>query len=367
MSAKTGRTVESYAKDPRAPHWDSGRKAAPRGATKEKKSAKRDPVPVIHTPMLATLVDEPFDDDEWLFEIKWDGYRAICTVREDGKISLVSRNGLDFLGQFPELDELRGAWTTLPIVVDGEIVSLDERGRSSFQRLQGSFNRNRPSARSDDAKKYPLTYAVFDILYADGKDLRKTPLEERKAILEHAIGDPDLVLYSKHVIGDGCAFFEQAQRQQLEGIIGKRRDSTYHERRTRDWVKIKAQLMQECVIGGFTEPRGSRKGFGALLLGLYQGKKLYYVGHVGTGFDTKTLAAMTAQLKKTERKTSPFANDVDSNTKAHWVEPRLVAQVRFTEWTRDGVMRQPAFLGLRRDKSPKECVREVPLDTDDVA
>ena len=365
-SAKTGRTVESYAKDPRAPHWDSGRKAATI-ATKEKKSAKRDPVPVIHTPMLATLVGEPFDDNEWLFEIKWDGYRAICTVREDGKISLVSRNGLDFLGQFPELEELRGAWTTLPIVVDGEIVSLDERGRSSFQRLQGSFNRNRPSARSSDAKIYPLTYAVFDILYADGKDLRKTPLEDRKAILEHAIGDPEFVLYSKHVIGDGRAFFEQAQRQQLEGIIGKRRDSTYHERRTRDWVKIKAQLMQECVIGGFTEPRGSRKGFGALLLGLYQGKKLYYVGHVGTGFDTKTLAAVTAQLKKMERKTSPFANEVDSNTKAHWVEPKLVAQIRFTEWTRDGVMRQPAYLGLRTDKKPKECVREVPVDSADVA
>ncbi len=364
-SAKTGRTVESYAKDPRAPHWDSGRKAS-RGATKEKKSAKRDPVPVIHTPMLATLVDKPFDDDEWLFEIKWDGYRAICTVREDGKLSLVSRNGLDFLKQFPELEELRGAWKTLPIVVDGEIVSLDERGRSSFQRLQGSFNRNRPSARSADVETYPLTYAVFDILYADGKDLRKTPLEERKAILERAIGDPDLVLYSKHVIGDGRAFFEQAKRQQLEGIIGKRRDSTYHERRTRDWVKIKAQLEQECVIGGFTKPRGSRKGFGALLLGLYDKGKLYYVGSVGTGFDTKTLAAMTAQLKKIERKTSPFVNDVDSNTKAHWVEPKLVAQVRFTEWTRDGVMRQPAFLGTRTDKKPKDCVREVAIDTDDV-
>jgi len=366
-SAKTGRTVESYAKDPRAPHWDSGRKAAPRAATKEKKSAKRDPVPVITTPMLATLVDEPFDGDDWLFEIKWDGYRAICTVHEDGKISLVSRNGLDFLKQFPELEELRGAWTTLPVVIDGEIVSLDNRGRSSFQRLQGSFNRNRPSARSPEAKKYPLTYAAFDVLYADGKDLRKTPLEQRKAILERIISEPDLVLYSKHVIGGGHAFFEAAQRQQLEGIIGKLRESTYHERRTRDWVKIKAQLMQECVIGGFTEPRGSRKGFGALLLGLYQGRKLYYVGHVGTGFDTKTLAAMTAQLKKSERKTSPFVNDVASNTKAHWVEPKLVAEVRFTEWTRDGVMRQPAFLGLRADKKPKECVREVPVDADEVA
>ena len=364
-SAKTGRTVESYAKDPRAPHWDSGRKAS-RGTTKEKKSAKRDPIPLIHTPMLATLVDQPFDDDDWLFEIKWDGYRAICTVREDGKISLVSRNGLDFLKQFPELEDLKAAWKTLPIVVDGEIVSLDERGRSSFQRLQGSFNRNRPSARSADAKKFPLTYAAFDILYADGKDLRKTPLEERKAILQRAIGDPELVLYSNHVIGEGCAFFEQAKRQQLEGIIGKKRDSVYYERRTREWVKIKAQLEQECVIGGFTEPRGSRKGFGALLLGLYDKGKLYYAGHVGTGFDTKTLAAMTAQLKKIERKTSPFSNAVDSNTKAHWVEPRLVAQVRFTEWTRDGVMRQPAFLGLRTDKKPKECVREVPVDTDDV-
>ena len=264
-SAKTGRTVESYAKDPRAPHWDSGRKAAAHGATKEKKSAKRDPVPVIATPMLATLVDEPFDGDDWLFEIKWDGYRAICTVHEDGKVSLVSRNGLDFLKQFPELEELRGAWTTLPVVIDGEIVSLDSRGRSSFQRLQGSFNRNRPSARSPEAKKYPLTYAAFDVLYADGKDLRKTPLEQRKAILQHIISEPDLVLFSKHVIGGGRAFFEAAQKQQLEGIIGKLRESTYHERRTRDWVKIKAQLMQECVIGGFTEPRGSRKGFGALL------------------------------------------------------------------------------------------------------
>ncbi len=366
-SAKTGRTVESYAKDPRAPHWDSGRKAAGSRATKEKKSAKRDPVPVIHTPMLATLVDEPFDDDDWLFEIKWDGYRAICTVREDGKISLTSRNGLDFLKQFPELEELRGAWTTLPIVVDGEIVSLDKRGRSSFQRLQGSFNRNRPSARSPDTAQYPLTFAAFDVLYADGRDMRKTPLEQRKAILEHAIRDAGLVLYSKHVIGGGRAFFEAAKRQQLEGIIGKKRDSTYHERRTRDWVKIKAQMMQECVIGGYTEPRGSRKGFGALLLGLYQGRKLYYVGHVGTGFDEKTLAAMTAQLKKIERKTSPFVNDVDSNSKEHWVEPKLVAEVRFTEWTRDGVMRQPAFLGLRADKNPKDCVREIPLDTDDVA
>jgi bifunctional non-homologous end joining protein LigD len=216
-------------------------------------------------------------------------------------------------------------------------------------------------------KPNALTFAAFDLLYADGKDLRKTPLEERKQLLERAIADPDRVLYSKHVVGRGCALYAQAEKQQLEGIIGKRRDSLYVERRTREWVKIKAQLVQECVIGGFTEPRGSRTGFGALLLGLYDGKKLHYVGHVGTGFNTKLLQSLTADLKKIERNTSPFAERVASNTKAHWVEPKVVAQIRFTEWTRDGYLRQPAFLGLRVDKNPKECVRERPIDSDVVA
>ncbi|HKU66670.1 MAG TPA: non-homologous end-joining DNA ligase [Candidatus Baltobacteraceae bacterium] len=365
-SVKTGRTVESYAQDPKAPHWISSKKSAVqerRTAKKASARAKRDPVPKISTPMLATLVDEPFDDPDWLFEIKWDGYRAICTVRADGSIELVSRNGLDMLQKFPEMAELANAWRTLPIVVDGEIVSLDAKGRSSFQRLQESLQSRRATTR----KRSPLTFAAFDLLYADGHDLRKTPLEDRKALLERAIADDDVVLYSKHVVGKGCALFAQAEKQQLEGIIGKRRDSLYVERRTRDWVKIKAQLMQECVVGGFTEPRGSRSGFGALLLGLYNGKDFEYVGHVGTGFNTKLLRSLTADLKKIERKTSPFSGRVDSNTRPHWVEPKLVAQVRFTEWTRDGYLRQPAFLGLRLDKDPKECVRERPLDTDVIA
>lgn len=365
-SVKTGRTVESYAEDPKAPHWVSGKKAASAKSKKAPARAKRDPIPVIKTPMLATLVDEPFDDAGWLFEIKWDGYRAICTVDEKGNLSLVSRNGLDFLTKFPEMDALRSAWKTLPIVVDGEIVSLDSQGRSSFQRLQESLNSRRASGRPK-GKSAPLNFVAFDLLYADGKDLRKTPLEERKDLLERAIADPDLVLYSKHVLGKGRALFKKAEERTLEGIIGKRRDSAYVERRTRDWVKIKAQLVQEFVIGGFTEPRGSRSGFGSLLLGLYDRGKLYYVGHVGTGFDTKTLHAMTADLKKIERKTTPFANKVEANTKAHWVDPKLVAEVRFTEWTRDGYLRQPAFLGLRLDKEPKACVRERPIDTGEVA
>jgi bifunctional non-homologous end joining protein LigD len=367
-SVKTGRTVESYADDPKAPHWISDKQSASakRAAAKKAVSrAKRDPIPHIKTPMLATLVDEPFDDEDWLFEIKWDGYRAICTVYEDGRMELVSRNGLDFLGKFPELEALKNAWTTLPIVVDGEIVSLDSQGRSSFQRLQESLNSRRSSGRAK--KSGGLTFAAFDVLYADGRDLRKTPLEERKAILERCIADPDLVLYSKHVVRKGCALFAQAEHRNLEGIIGKRRDSLYEQRRTRDWVKIKAQLVQECVIGGFTEPRGSRTGFGSLLLGLYDRGKLIYVGHAGTGFNTKTLASLTADLKKIERKSSPFANGVDANTKPHWVKPEMVAEIRFTEWTRDGYMRQPAFLGLRVDKDPKNCVRERPVDTDEVA
>jgi bifunctional non-homologous end joining protein LigD len=368
-SVKTGRTVESYAEDPKAPHWISNKKSASgakRSAKKAVARARRDPVPKIKTPELATLIDEPFDDPEWLFEIKWDGYRAICTVLDDGSIELVSRNGIDFLQRFPELRELANAWTTLPIVVDGEVVSLDSKGRSSFQRLQESMTSRRSGAAAA-RKRAPLTFVAFDLLYADGKDLRKTPLEERKAYLERVISDDELVLYSKHVAGKGCALFAQAEKQQLEGIIGKRRDSLYVERRTREWVKIKAQLMQECVIGGYTEPRGSRTGFGALLLGLYDGSDLYYVGHVGTGFNTKLLESLTADLKKIERKSSPFANRVESNTKPHWVDPKLVAQIRFTEWTRDGYLRQPAFLGLRVDKKPKDCVRERALDADDVA
>ncbi|MFN2448282.1 MAG: non-homologous end-joining DNA ligase [Candidatus Baltobacteraceae bacterium] len=366
-SVKTGRTVESYADDPSAPHWVSDKKSASGRNTAEKKAAaraKRDNMPVIKTPMLATLVDEPFDDPAWVFEIKWDGYRAICTVQEDGSVELISRNGLDFLQRFPQLQALRSAWTTLPIIVDGEIVSLDPAGRSSFQRLQESLSSRRQAGKKDAA----VTFAAFDLLYADGRDLRKTPLTERKALLERCIaGGNELVIYSKHVEENGCSLFDLAKKQQLEGIIGKKRDSLYSERRTRDWVKIKAQLVQECVIGGFTEPRGSRSGFGSLLLGLYEGKSLQYVGHAGTGFNTKLLASMSKDLKKIERKTSPFANKVQANTKPHWVEPVMVAQIRFAEWTRDGYMRQPAFQGLRLDKSPQDCTRERALDTGEVA
>ncbi len=342
QSVKTGRTLEDIRNDPKAKTWQS--KAKKNAAAKPRAKAKIDPLPKIKGVELATTIDEPFDDPNWLFEIKWDGYRALCTIDEEGKLSVVSRNGLDLLKQFPDMEGLRDAFESVPIIVDGEIVSLDEHGRSSFQRLQ-----------EYQQKRTPLTFAAFDLLYADGRDRRKEPCEERKALLERLIRSSDgLVMYSKHVIGNGIALFEQAKRNELEGIIGKKRDSIYIERRTRDWVKIKAQLEDEFVIGGWTEPRGSRKGFGSLLLGAFDGKKLRYVGHVGTGFSQKTLAEVSKQLKALERDTSPFSGPVEANTKAHWVEPKLVAEVRYTERTRDGILRHPAFLGLRIDKEAKD-------------
>jgi bifunctional non-homologous end joining protein LigD len=346
-SVKSGKTLSDVASDPRAATWQS-KPSARQAATSARAKVKRDPLPRLKGVMLATLVSEAFDDPDWLFEIKWDGYRAICTI-EEKKFSLVSRNDLDMLPRFPGLEALASAFKSVPIVVDGEIVSLDAQGRSEFQRLQ-DFKR-RPAG---------LTYVAFDLLYADGTDLRSHPLEERKARLERLIGDDGLVLYSKHVVGEGKALFASARKSKLEGIVGKKRTSTYQERRSRDWVKIKSGYEQEFVVGGWTEPKGSRKGFGALLLGVYQKKLLRYVGSVGTGFSAKLLNELHERLRKLERKTSPFSNDVDANAPVHWATPQLVVEVRFSEWTRDGYLRQPAYLGLRLDKPAGEVVAEIP-------
>ena len=328
----------------------------PRTKVAARKSTKSRPrrterLPRVVQPELATLVDAAFDDDDWFFEIKWDGFRALTTIHEDGRVEIVSRNGKDFLARFPELASLAQSFTDAPIVVDGEIVALDAKGNSSFQLLQ-----NRMGA------KARVRYVVFDVLYAGGRDLRAEPLEKRKEVLARIVRPRARdAVYSAHVVGKGTALFADAQARGLEGIVAKRRSSPYLEKRTRDWLKIKVELEQECVVAGYTAPGGARQGFGALVLGLYEGGRFVYCGQVGTGFDASTLRMLMAKLAPLAARESPFALPPKTRTAVQWVRPELVAQVRFTEWTNDGAMRHPVYLGLHDDKSPRDCHRERPL------
>jgi bifunctional non-homologous end joining protein LigD len=360
-SATSGKTLADIAKDRKTEkQWQSDRAAAPAPAAAKRavRRAKLEPLPVVTAPMLATLVDAPFDDSAWLFEFKWDGYRAIAVIAADGSVTLTSRNGNDLLGQFAELTVLGAAFRSLPIIVDGEICILDDRGRSSFQALQ---SRDKRFAAGSQRSTTPVTFVAFDCLYADGRDIRSEPVEERKARLEKLIVPEHGVMYSKHVIGQGKQLYEFAVREQLEGIIGKQRRSPYRSARTREWVKVKAKHRQEFVIGGWTEPRGSRTAFGALLLGVYAERKLVYAGHVGTGFDATKLRAIGAQLDAIASPDCPFAVRPKTNTKAHWVKPTLVAEIEFAEWTRDEILRQAVFLGLRADKNAGDVIREREL------
>ncbi|MGC8484649.1 MAG: non-homologous end-joining DNA ligase [Candidatus Baltobacteraceae bacterium] len=308
-----------------------------------------DPFPRIHSPMLATLIDAPFDDDDWLFETKWDGFRALCTIAADGSVRLVSRNGKDFLERFPELGGLHASFHGHSLLLDGEIVALDRYQRSDFQRLQNAAQNNRA-----------LRYAVFDVLYARGKDLRERPLSERKQHLHELFIEGGPALFSEDVIGKGRALFARAKRRHLEGIVGKRLASTYQERRSRDWVKIKATFEQEFVIGGWSEPGGSRIGFGSLLLGAYDGRSLRYVGEVGSGFSEQILRDLHHLLREHERASAPFVDTPELGADIHWASPILIAEVRFSEWTRDRKLRHPVFLGLRDDKAARDVVFETP-------
>jgi len=307
----------------------------------------------LPAPMLPTLVEKPFNSRDWLFETKWDGVRAICAVTRQ-QVLAVSRTGRDLLSQFPELSKLRSAFKTLPVVIDGEIVSLDKKGRSSFQRLQPRLNR----LQGETDPSAPVSFVVFDLIVIGTDDLRQEPLEERKARLKKNVRPGNaFVIFSDHIKTNGIKLFEKARRQGLEGIVAKRRDSPYRSGRSRDWLKIKVIETQEFVVCGWTEPAGSRRYFGALLLGLYDRGELTYAGHVGTGFDVRTLAALHEKLARIETKRSPFRTVPKVHAPVHWVTPKLVAEVKFGEWTRDGVLRQPVYVGLRVDKKPKECVR----------
>lgn len=301
-------------------------------------------------PMLTTLVAGPFDRSGWIFEIKWDGFRCLAEIRKN-KVEIYSRNLISFNDRFePIMKALKGI--KKEAVLDGEIVVLDSEGKSRFQLLQNYLN---------NGDKARLIYYVFDILYVHGQDLRRTPLLERKKILKNVLSGLAGIKYSDHIRDRGVAFFKLAEKKRLEGIVAKDGASLYHAgRRTRDWLKIKIRQQQEAVIGGFTQPRGSRKKLGALVLGVYKRGKLIYIGHTGGGFNEKSLDLVYKKLKPLSQKQSPFLTVPKTNAPVTWVKPRLVCEVTFEEWTGDGHMRQPIFLGLRPDKKANEVHRELP-------
>jgi bifunctional non-homologous end joining protein LigD len=326
------------------------------------KGAVKRPMPAAIHPMLATSVDVPFDDPEWLYEIKWDGYRAITFITK-GKVRLVSRNQNDLTAQYAELHNIPSSIKADTAILDGEIAALDEAGRSSFSLMQQRTGIRQGGRRVASRGDIPVLYYVFDLLYLDGYDLRRVSLEERKELLKQITDVSGHVRYSEH-FSQGKGLFDVARQKGLEGILAKRRSSVYEERRTREWLKIKITQTLDCVIGGYTDPEGSRDYFGSVVLGLYDKKgDLIHVGQAGTGFDQAMLKEIGKILKKRETKASPFPHGVEALRTVHWVKPELVAEIKFTEWTHETAeggmkLRAPVFLGLRNDKDPKECLLE---------
>jgi len=322
------------------------------------------PMPATIHPMLAESIDEPFDGADWLFEIKWDGYRAIAFI-ENGKVRLVSRNQNDLTPRYPELKDLPQFIKAKSAILDGEVVALDEQGRASFSLMQQRTGFRPGGRRAAANADVPVLYYAFDLLYLDGYDWRRVPLEDRKLKLASVLIGGAALRYSDHYETQGKALFEIARQKKLEGILAKKRESFYEERRSREWLKIKIRHQLECVIGGYTEPEGSRAHFGSLVLGLYDSKeRLIHVGQVGSGFDQRLLDEIWKVLKKLETKKNPFFGEVEALRKTFWVKPKLVAEVEYAEWTggtNEGSgpkLRAPVFLGLRDDKDPRECVLE---------
>jgi bifunctional non-homologous end joining protein LigD len=318
-------------------------------------------MPATIKPMLATLVDESFSDPDWIFETKWDGFRSVCFV-QDGRVRLVSRNQIEMTPQYPELANLAKQFKAKQAIIDGEIVALDEKGMPRFQLLQPRVGRK--SGLSALRGKGQIVYYVFDLIYCDGYDLTLCPLVERKALLGKILRPAGFVKYAEHIEAEGDLFFKEIEKFRLEGMIAKRAASPYVQKRSSDWLKVKTVQRSEVVIGGYTQPRGSRSHFGALVVGLYRGKELHYVAHTGGGFNQQTLAKVHKLLQPLQTNTSPFAVKPKTNEPVQWVKPKLVAEVKFSEWTAESRMRHPVFLGLREDKKPEQCRFEHQFDTD---
>lgn len=293
--------------------------------------------------MLAKLSDEAFDDPDWLFEIKWDGYRAIADLSTHPPL-FYSRNGISFLSKFEKVSQ-DFIYQKHKIIVDGEIIAYDESGRPNFQLLQ----------QIGDNPDMALTYQVFDLLWLNGYSTEELPLIQRKELLKEALVETEVIKYSDHIAEKGIDFFSQMKKMKLEGMMAKKANSPYVENhRTSDWLKIKFTNTEEAIICGFTEPRGSREGFGALILGKYIDGDLTYCGHTGTGFSRESIKELHERLKKIVMKTSPFETKPRTNSPVTWIKPELVCEIKYSEITKDGIFRHPVFMSIREDKEPEE-------------
>jgi bifunctional non-homologous end joining protein LigD len=326
------------------------RQASPLQPT-ELSGARKCAMPARVGPMLATPWERSFSDPRWLFEIKWDGVRSLAWI-EDGELKLRARSGSDITAQYPDLAGLAGAFSGQQALIDGEIAVLDSRGHSDFGKLQERMHVHNPGQKL--LSEFPAVYFAFDLLYCDGYDLQAAPLLERKLLLERRLHTSERIRYSDHQVEKGKELFELAKQNGLEGIVAKRLDSRYVSERSSNWLKLKTSKTLDAVVGGSTAPRGAGAPFGSLLLGLYEGKRLRFIGHAGSGFDSKTHREVAAKLKEREAAKCPFDAVPETNTKAAWVTPSLVARVRFSGWTHENRLRHPVFLSLREDVKPEE-------------
>jgi DNA ligase D-like protein (predicted ligase) len=307
-------------------------------------------------PELATLTHDRFSDPDWLYERKFDGERCLA-IRRGDRVSLLTRNRQQVNGTYPELAEALAAQEAGDFLVDGEVVAFAGKA-TSFAKLQRRLGVRDPGP--ELRRAVPVYFYLFDVLRADGTDVAPLPLRERKRILRRLLSYRGPLRYTTHRNTNGEAYWAHACRNRWEGVIAKRADAPYQSGRTRDWLKFKCENSQEFIIGGFTDPQGTRSGLGALLLGYYDGGgRLTYAGKVGTGFDEAALASLRRTLGGMERERPAFARGALPRSLVHWVEPELVGQVAFTEWTSAGQLRHPRYLGLRRDKDPASVTREV--------
>jgi DNA ligase D-like protein (predicted ligase) len=314
-----------------------------------------EPVPDWRAPTLATLTENRFSDKDWIFERKFDGMRCLA-FRDGDRVRLLSRNRQSLNGTYPELVDALAAQRASRLVVDGEVVAFEGR-RTSFARLQGRLGvTDAAVARASPIRVY---YYLFDLLHLDGKSTIDIPLTWRKRLLRNAIDFSDPLRNTPHRVEDGIAAYRAACQRGDEGVIAKLIDSKYEGRRSPNWLKFKCVRDQEFVVGGYTAPKGSRVGLGALLLGYHDGRDLVYAGKVGTGFDEATLRSLHERLSAIERDAPPFTRGLKHEVGARWVHPELVAQIGFTEWTRDGKLRHPRYQGLRTDKDAGDVVRET--------